>query len=850
KQANDINREALVSLGQKKWLRDLLERALSKGREAEMELKMLAFLGLLCVSCSYALPVAPETENEDTQFARKYLESFYDFKEDKHSSFKSRNLDHMADKIREMQSFFGLEVTGELNHKTMDMMKQPRCGIPDVRSYSTFPRTPRWKKEDVTYRILNYTPDMLQSDVDEAIANAFQLWSSVTPLKFTRLYSGDADIMISFASRFHGDFYSFDGPGGTLAHAYPPGSGIGGDAHFDEDENWTKFTTYSGYNLFLVAAHELGHSLGLAHSNVFGALMYPIYMAKDTRNYRLHQDDISGIQALYGPPRESPALPPQEPTEITPAEVPTQMSPREEPTEMVPTKRPEDCDPHLTFDAITTLRGEILFFKGSYVWRKSPYFSEIEHDTISTFWPSLSAGFDAAYEVDKKDRVIFFKDNQYWAVSGYRIEPGFPKPIQNLGFPGRVRKIDAAVHDQNTKKTYIFVGSKYWSFDENTQSMDRGYPRKIAADFQGIGHTVDAALQKNGKGKTMKNLPFLLLLCASLSHAFPAHTRQKKEEGMQLIQKYLENYYGFKKDGESFIWKSNSAMVKKIKEMQEFFGLEVTGRPDSSTLDLVQKHRCGFPDVAGFSTFAGEPKWAKQVLTYRILNYTSDLSQADVNAAIKKAFSIWSSVTPLKFIKKDRGDADIMISFAIGGVNLFYVAAHEFGHSLGLFHSKDPDALMYPVYRKFNPSVFPLHQDDINGIQFLYGPSPNTSNDQGGSAEVKEPTETKEPVLPNSCGPDLTFDAVTTFRGEIMFFKDNRLFLGVCFFFSYDERNQSMDRKPRLIKDAFAGINGKVDAVFQHENFLYFFQGRKQSEFDPDKKRVIRLLKTNYWFPC
>uniref|UniRef100_A0A8C9ML52 Stromelysin-1-like n=1 Tax=Serinus canaria TaxID=9135 RepID=A0A8C9ML52_SERCA len=209
------------------------------------------------------------------------------------------DLNHMADKIREMQSFFGLEVTGELNQKTLEMMKQPRCGIPDIRSYSAFPHSPTWTKEDVTYRILNYTPDMLQADVDEAIARAFQLWSSVTPLRFTRIYGGQADIMISFAAGFHGDFYSFDGPGGTLAHAYAPGSGIGGDAHFDEDENWTKFTTY-GYNLFLVAAHELGHSLGLSHSNVFGALMYPVYMAVDTRNYQLHQDDINGIQALYG----------------------------------------------------------------------------------------------------------------------------------------------------------------------------------------------------------------------------------------------------------------------------------------------------------------------------------------------------------------------------------------------------------------------------------------------------------------------------------------------------------------------------------------------------------------------
>uniref|UniRef100_A0A8C4UT07 Peptidase metallopeptidase domain-containing protein n=1 Tax=Falco tinnunculus TaxID=100819 RepID=A0A8C4UT07_FALTI len=455
-------------------------------REAKMETKILSFLGLLYVACSCAFPVVPEKEKEDMQF--KYLENFYDFQDEKRSLFKAENLDRMTDKIREMQSFFGLEVTGELNRKTLDMMKQPRCGIPDVRSYSTFPQSPRWKKEDVTYRILNYTPDMLEDDVDEAIAKAFQLWSSVTPLRFTRLYSGEADIMISFAAgckrtSLYDEKHNFLTPPlfflvhGTLAHAYPPSRGIGGDAHFDEDENWTKFTTNNGYNLFLVAAHELGHSLGLGHSNVFGALMYPIYMAVDTRNYRLPQDDIDGIQALY--------------------EAPTELLPREEPTEMTP-MRPEDCDPHLTFDAVTTLRGEILFFKGSYVWRKSPFFSVIEHDTISSFWPSLAAGFDAAYEVDKKDRVLFFKDDQYWAVSGYSIDSGFPKPIQNLGFPTSVRKIDAAVYDQNTKKTYFFVGSKYWSFNENTQSMESGYPRKIAADFQGIGHTVDAALQKNG----------------------------------------------------------------------------------------------------------------------------------------------------------------------------------------------------------------------------------------------------------------------------------------------------------------------------------------------------------------
>uniref|UniRef100_A0A452GJT4 Peptidase metallopeptidase domain-containing protein n=1 Tax=Gopherus agassizii TaxID=38772 RepID=A0A452GJT4_9SAUR len=204
----------------------------------------------------------------------------------------------ITDKIREMQEFFGLKVTGELDSNTLEVMMQPRCGIPDVGQFRTFPGSPRWTKTDLKYRILNYTPDMEPADVDEAIEKAWNVWSSVTPLKFTRVYEGDADIMISFAAGFHGDFFSFDGVGGTLAHAYAPGEGIGGDAHFDEDEYWTK--DLKGFNLFLVAAHEFGHSLGLHHSNVLGSLMYPAYLQREIRNYRLPQDDVEGIQTLYG----------------------------------------------------------------------------------------------------------------------------------------------------------------------------------------------------------------------------------------------------------------------------------------------------------------------------------------------------------------------------------------------------------------------------------------------------------------------------------------------------------------------------------------------------------------------
>uniref|UniRef100_A0A8C0XAR6 Peptidase metallopeptidase domain-containing protein n=1 Tax=Castor canadensis TaxID=51338 RepID=A0A8C0XAR6_CASCN len=462
-------------------------------------MKHLAIVLLLCLPLCSAYPVhgAVKEEDQTMDLAQQYLQNYYNFIEDVKQVFRRKDSSPVAKKIQEMQKFFGLEVTGKLDSNTLEVMQKPRCGVPDVGHFSTFPGTPKWTKTHLTYRIVNYTLDLPRDVVDSVMEKALRVWAEVTPLTFSRLHEGEADIMISFAVRAHGDFYPFDGPGNSLAHAYPPGPGFYGDVHFDDDEKWTEDA--SGTNLFLVAAHELGHSLGLFHANT-EALMYPVYKSfRDLARFRLSQDDVDGIQSLYGPP----------PSSVDDSMVPnTSLSPGP--------GTPAKCDPALSFDAVSTLRGELLFFKGRHFWRRSQWTPQPEYNLISAFWPSLPPDLDAAYEDSSKDTVFIFKGNKFWAVRGNEIQAGYPKDIRTLGFPPTIKKIDAAASDKEKKKTYFFVNSKYWRFDEKSQSMEKGFPRLIANDFPGVQPKVDAVLQAFG---------FFYFFCGSSQFEFDLNAR-------------------------------------------------------------------------------------------------------------------------------------------------------------------------------------------------------------------------------------------------------------------------------------------------------------------------------------
>uniref|UniRef100_A0A8C9SHR1 Matrix metallopeptidase 30 n=2 Tax=Scleropages formosus TaxID=113540 RepID=A0A8C9SHR1_SCLFO len=414
---------------------------------------------------------------EDRVIAEEYLSQFYT----REAKSRSESLDQFTTRLKTMQDFFGLEVTGNLDSNTLEVMKKPRCGVSDVSSYEHFNGKPKWEKSMVTYRITEYTSDMNQRQVDATIAQAFKLYSDVIPLDFKQIFSGTADIMILFKARYHGDFYPFDGPSGVLAHANSPGPNQGGDTHFDEDEQWT--LDGKGINLLLVAAHEFGHALGLDHSKDRNALMYPTYSYVETRGYSLPKDDRRGVQALYGV--RTPTVNPR-----------PKPNPKPNPDPQ-PNPESERCSRDLVFDAVTSIRRELYFFKNGYYWKKSNLFRGVQFKSIKSTWSSIST-VDAAYEDTHKNVAYLFQGKQFWATKGTTLQPGYPKSISHFGFPSWVTALDAAVYVASTRKTLFFVKNFYWSYNEAQRKMDHWYPRQISWDFPGIGNRVDAAFENSG----------------------------------------------------------------------------------------------------------------------------------------------------------------------------------------------------------------------------------------------------------------------------------------------------------------------------------------------------------------
>lgn len=232
---------------------------------------------------------------------------------------------------------------------------------------------------------------------------------------------------------------------------------------------------------------------------------------------------------------------------------------------------------------------------------------------------------------------------------------------------------------------------------------------------------------------------------------------------------YLSDTYAIRRSSYS----SQILISDAIEKYQSFFGLNITGVLNKETRNTMEKPRCGMKDVEkesnGRRYVLNSSKWKKESITYRVSKYSKKLKRNAVDDVFKRAFKMWSDVSDLKFtqIKKNSGDIEIKFAkglhgnghsfdgpsgvlahasfpkrqesyvhfdddekFTVGvkkGISLLLVAAHEFGHSLGLKHSDVKSSLMFPFYSDFGPN-FKLHSADIKGIQAIYGIKKSTTS--------------------------------------------------------------------------------------------------------------------------
>ncbi|KAL5252120.1 hypothetical protein ACHWQZ_G015054 [Mnemiopsis leidyi] len=858
--------------------------------------------------------------------------------------------DDLNNALREVQQFHGLRVTGRPTVETQILMMRSRCGEKDVGH-----ETPNMVENPGTYRSQGesvnsikywldpekYTADLPREVVRREVEKSLILWSTAAGISFVEVRDEeDAHVKIRFETRDHRDGNQSYGPGGSYLHI------SGRSLHFDDEERFTADTSY-GINLQYAISHGIGHVLGIKHltASSKNALMYPIYRGYGGVVELEEVDKAAAVRAVGA--GEGSVQP------IVEEDVGPSVTPTSESTTTVIQDTPPECIEKI--DAAFHWPGDqeaIFIFVGSWFYRLARKSPELGNSlpVLDNTEPAGRIGIDgfnglprkidaAVMSLENPNDLYVFKMSTFYLYDMILNRVVDKGPLSKLWPDETPNKIDGAVKI-DTQTLGFLVGDRLYEYQSNTREWKVGcdgsnYFRK----FRGLdaltvgfidtwtwifqGAEVEAYI--DGKKITTSNHLHralgwygvdLLNLGFHQTHrnVMPQTIRirardirnsrhlQNSAVGYLLNFGYLEMVMEKSEiellDLDYFI--DQDVLNNALREVQQFHGLRVTGRPTVETQTLMMRSRCGEKDV-GHET----PNMAENPGTYRSQGesvngikywldpekYTADLPREVVRREVEKSLILWSRAAGISFVEvRDEETAHVKIRFETRdhkdgnqsygpggsylhisgrslhfddeerftadtsyGINLQYAISHGIGHVLGIKHltASSKNALMYPIYRGYD-GVVELEEVDKAAAVRAVGAGegsvqPIVEEDVGPSVTpTSESTTTVIQDTPPECIEKI--DAAFHWPGdqEAIF-----IFVG-SWFYRLARKSPELgnilpvldDTEPagRIGIDGFNGLPRKIDAAvmsLENPNDLYVFKMSTFYLYDMILNRVV-----------
>jgi matrixin len=172
-----------------------------------------------------------------------------------------------------------------------------------------------WAQSPVPYYINPANMDLPTAAIEPAIRAGADAWRLQSGASFSFAFAGYSTQATNTNDGINLIMFRNASSGSAIATTYTwfsAGHLIDADMVF-WDAGFQFFTGTSGcsngFYIEDVATHEFGHALGLGHSTVVSATMYPSISYCSQQSRTLDPDDIAAVLSLY-PPSATPPSPP------------------------------------------------------------------------------------------------------------------------------------------------------------------------------------------------------------------------------------------------------------------------------------------------------------------------------------------------------------------------------------------------------------------------------------------------------------------------------------------------------------------------------------------------------------